>query len=64
MDTVASTVEIVLEEVVAQVPANPPLRPALGRSLLRHVGTWQGDDFEECLRSVVKSRGQVEFRNE
>ena len=64
MDTATSTVEIVLEEVVAQVPANPPLRPASGRSLLRHAGTWQGDDFEECLQAVVKSRGRVEFRNE
>lgn len=24
-------------------------RPASGRSILRHAGTWEGDDFEECL---------------
>jgi Protein of unknown function (DUF2281) len=29
-----------------------PYRPASGRSLLRHAGTWAGDDFEECLQSV------------
>lgn len=63
MDTAASTVEIVLEDTVAQVRGSASLRPASGRSLLRHVGTWQGDDFEDCLRSVVESRGQVEFRN-
>lgn len=40
-----------------------PFRGASGRSLLRHVGTWQGDDFEECLQSVIASRGPVEFRN-
>jgi len=51
-------------EEMAQVQANLPLRPASGRSLLRHVGTWQGDDFEECLRAVVASRGQIEFRNQ
>ena len=44
------------------VPNKTPLRLASGRSFLRHVGTWQGDDFEECLRSVVESRGPVEFR--
>jgi hypothetical protein len=29
-----------------------PYRPASGRSILRHAGTWQGDDFEECLQMV------------
>lgn len=43
-------------------PRKASLRPASGRSLLRHVGTWQGDDFEERLQSVVESRGPVEFR--
>ena len=51
-------------EEVAQAQADLPLRPASGCSLLRHAGTWQGDDFEECLQSVVESRGQVEFRDE
>ncbi|BDA75440.1 hypothetical protein CAL7716_096060 [Calothrix sp. PCC 7716] len=27
-------------------------RPASGRSILRHAGTWQGDDYKECLESV------------
>ena len=26
-------------------------RPASGRSILRHAGTWEGDDFEECLET-------------
>lgn len=26
-------------------------RPASGRSILRHAGTWQGNDYEECIRS-------------
>ncbi len=52
---------LVLPEKVA-FPKVAPVRPASGRSLLRHVGTWQGDDFEECLRSVTDSRGPVEFR--
>jgi len=30
-------------------------------ALLRHVGTWVGDDLEECLREVYASRAQAEF---
>lgn len=36
-------------------------RPASGRSILRHAGTWAGDDFEECLQSVYASRGKARF---
>jgi len=35
-----------------------------GQSLLEHlktIGTWQGDDFEECLRSVYATRSQTKF---
>ena len=39
-------------------------RPASGRSILRHAGTWQGDDFEECLQSVYASRGKAKFDEE
>ncbi|MBR8838848.1 MAG: DUF2281 domain-containing protein [Stigonema ocellatum SAG 48.90 = DSM 106950] len=34
-------------------------RPASGRSILRHAGTWEGDDFEECLQSVYATRGKA-----
>ncbi len=36
-------------------------RPASGRSILKHVGTWAGDDLEECLQSVYASRGKAKF---
>ena len=36
-------------------------RPASGRSILRHAGTWSGDDFEECLQSVYATRGKAKF---
>ena len=36
-------------------------RPASGRSILRHVGTWAGDDFEECLEMVYATRGKAKF---
>jgi len=36
-------------------------RPASGRSILRHAGTWEGDDFSECLQSVYAARGKAKF---
>ncbi|MBP0030836.1 hypothetical protein [Roseofilum sp. Guam] len=36
-------------------------RPASGHSLLRHAGTWAGNDLEECLESVYKTRSPLEF---
>ncbi|WP_414545042.1 DUF2281 domain-containing protein [Nostoc sp. CCY0012] len=38
-----------------------PYRPASGRSILRHAGTWEGDDFQECLQSVYATRGKAKF---
>ncbi|UKP01339.1 DUF2281 domain-containing protein [Nostoc sp. UHCC 0870] len=38
-----------------------PYRPASGRSILRHAGTWSGDDFDECLQSVYATRGKAKF---
>ncbi|MBE9189311.1 DUF2281 domain-containing protein [Gloeocapsopsis crepidinum LEGE 06123] len=35
-----------------------------GRSLLDHlktIGTWEGDDFEECLEMVYATRGKAKF---
>jgi hypothetical protein len=39
-------------------------RPASGRSILRHAGTWEGEDFEECLQSVYATRGKAKFDDE
>lgn len=32
-----------------------------GKDLAQFVGTWQGDDLEECLRTVQETRSQSEF---
>ena len=39
----------------------PYFLPASGRFILRHAGTWQGDDFEECLSLVYETRSELEF---
>jgi hypothetical protein len=36
--------------------STPILTGATGADLLQFVGTWQGDDFEECLESVYETR--------
>lgn len=38
-----------------------PYRPASGRSILRHAGTWEGEDFQECLELVYATRGKAKF---
>jgi hypothetical protein len=38
-----------------------------GSSLLKHlktIGTWEGNDLEECLNLVIASRGQAEFNED
>jgi len=39
----------------------PPNRQGSGKSILRHVGRWVGDDLQECLEIVESSRGLAEF---
>ena len=41
------------------IPADQ--RPSTGASLLKHVGSWVGDDFEECLESVYDTRLPAKF---
>lgn len=38
-----------------------PLSHSTAKSLLKYAGTWEGNDFEECLQLVYDSRGQIEF---
>lgn len=28
---------------------------------LKTIGTWSGDDFQECLEAVQYSRGEIQF---
>jgi hypothetical protein len=38
-----------------------PLSHSTAESLLKYAGTWEGEDFEECLQLVYDTRGQIEF---
>ncbi|MEH2236816.1 hypothetical protein [Nostoc sp.] len=41
--------------------ATPILRGSKAEDLLKFAGTWQGDDFEECLQLVYQTRSPAEF---
>ncbi len=41
--------------------ATPIIRGSKAEDLLKFAGTWQGDDFEECLQLVYQTRSQAEF---
>jgi hypothetical protein len=44
---------------LSTIPTELSYRPASGRSLLEHAGTWQGDDFEDCLHLVYETRSKA-----
>jgi hypothetical protein len=56
-----AALEPMLQLLKAQIQQESALRPSSGRSLLRHAGKWQGDDFEECLQAVYDSRSAAKF---
>ena len=39
----------------------PILTGSTGADLLQFAGTWQGDDFEECLEAAYETRSPAEF---
>lgn len=41
--------------------ATPIIRGSKAEDLLKFAGTWQGDDFEECLQLVYETRSPSEF---
>jgi hypothetical protein len=40
---------------------SPILRGSKAEDLLKFAGTWQGDDFEECLHAVYETRSPAKF---
>jgi hypothetical protein len=42
--------------------ANVKENHSTAKELLRFAGTWEGDDLDECLDEVYKTRGEAIFR--
>ena len=36
-------------------------KESTARKILEFAGTWQGNDFEECLEEVYRARGETIF---
>lgn len=41
--------------------SEPILRGSTAEDLLQFAGTWEGDDLEECLQLVYKTRSKAKF---
>jgi hypothetical protein len=63
LKVVAEFVEFIKQKQETNSSKTINYRPASGRSILRHAGKWVGDDLEECLQSVYKTRGKVTINN-
>ena len=52
---------IVSEEEKPARNTSADQKPHTGASLLKHAGTWVGDDFEDCLQAVYDARLPAKF---
>jgi hypothetical protein len=46
---------------IAQSAYLPSREPSTARSVLKHAGTWEGDDLEERLAEVYATRSKAKF---
>jgi hypothetical protein len=44
---------------IDKLPAKSRKSPA--NTLLKYAGTWAGNDLEQCLTEVIRSRGEAQF---
>lgn len=55
-------VTVFSDEPESSSPETPTsLSHSTAESLLKYAGTWEGDDFEECLQLVYDTRARIEF---
>lgn len=61
-EIIFSEEEIIFKKVTPSVKKTSSLlRKGSGKSILKHAGTWKGDDFQECLQAVYTNRSQIEI---
>lgn len=41
--------------------SNSDKKKSTAKKLLKFANTWQGDDFEDCLKEVYKTHGETSF---
>ena len=50
---------LILMKSLSTTPSIPSAQSFLAH--LKTIGTWSGDDFQECLEAVQNSRGEAQF---
>lgn len=50
---------LILMKSLSTTPSIPSTKSFLAH--LKTIGTWSGDDFQECLEAVQNSRGEAQF---
>lgn len=61
--SIQSTKHVAFQAAAVLDDTNQPIQ-STGRSLLEHlktIGTWEGDDAEECLETIYATRGKAKF---
>ncbi len=56
---IAEFVQFIKQEQETDLSGVINYRPASRRSILSHVGIWEGDDLEDCLELMYQTRGKV-----
>lgn len=64
-------IEVVCKEVIKKMPLSvkpktdrkkvKSPKKSSARSLLKYVGSWAGDDIEQCLEELYRLRGEAKF---
>jgi len=65
LQVIAELVELMKKkQETAQITSEATVyQPASGRSILRHAGTWVGDDLEDCLQFMSETRGRLKINH-
>jgi hypothetical protein len=50
-----------ISQRVSDLDSEPILHGSKASDLLQFAGTWEGNDFEECLQMVYETRSKAEF---
>lgn len=65
LQVIAEFVEFIKKkQETSQISSEPTVyKPASEHSILRHAGTWVGDDLEDCLQLMLETRGKLKINH-
>ena len=63
LQVIAEFVEFIKKKQETTQISSTVYKPASERSILRHAGTWVGDDLEDCLQLMLETRGKLKINH-